>query len=78
VRIIAPLAHANTNKALPAYKRTDFLAKRQTPNAKRQTPNAKRRALMRAWATYCTSKVENKDARLRASVRHPRAKRNSF
>jgi hypothetical protein len=71
VRIIAPLAHANTNKALPAYKRTDFLAKRQTPNAKR-------RALMRAWATYCTSKVENKDARLRASVRHPRAKRNSF
>ena len=41
----AALAHAIPNKVEAAYKRTDFLEKR--------------RALMQAWASYCTNSTSN-------------------
>ena len=43
----AALAHAVSNKVEAAYRRTDYLEKR--------------RALMREWATFCTSKVASRD-----------------
>ncbi len=41
----AALAHANPNKVEAAYRCTDFLEKR--------------RGLMREWAAFCTSAVDN-------------------
>ena len=41
----AALAHAIPNKVEAAYRRTDFLEKR--------------RGLMREWAAFCTSAVDN-------------------